>query len=869
MDQRVEQLEQTVQSLSGGQEGIAKRLEELFSQLNVRMDRLTSQSSQGKGIDSDTAIPESRIRPNSSRATSSYTPKMVKLDFPRFDEKEDATSWVCRAEQFFQFHRTPDEDRVEIASFHMIGDAQLWYQVLRRENPSITWDEFKEGFYSRYGANQLTDFFGELAKLQQQGTVQSYQVQFEKLLAKVGDLSQARQVSCFVSGLAPAIRTDVQANRPKSLSEAIALARLFEARNSATGKGFSATRTTHQAPRQSPTNSPQPATGNIKRLTWDELNERKRLGLCFKCNEKFGPGHRCKKLFSIQAVLEDNDDDADMEIEEHDPTEEIPAISLHAIAGFEGPETMRLTGTVEKLKGIILVDSGNTHNFVSESFAKRAGIEPTNAKKLKVQVASGEELISPGTQWLRTLGPIIWDFSKLLMTFFQNGKHVIFQGSQIPENQIVSAEHMELVKLLKRGFLLQITGSTQSCSQVPELHPEIQGTAKVAAVEQELVDRDAVIQELKEKIQRAQNRMKQVYDLKHQERAFAQQLPFLDDGGELIPQPEAILDSRTKRRKREVLIQWHNLSPTEATWEELTHIRIGSRSKKQFVPELFRKDDDEMLREDDDPIFNMSCMLQFLHHDLILLENQIPWLVLEKLFNMTKEPGSKSLTQLALKFFHNIFSFTPPPIVQPFHEQKHILDLLRNWLVLSSGKAEDGKLGWQPIPSATNLVDAGIKFRMGEAKSILDIKFTDGVLEIPSLLIQETTEVIIRNLISYEQCCPKCSTRITSYAILLDNLINTAKDMDILTDNGIIDNWLNPEDATQFFNKLYHDAYVKKYYYLDLCEKVNEYCHRRWPRWRAMFMRNYFGTPWAIASQIVAATFLILTVLQTLFTIIK
>ncbi|KAF2311720.1 hypothetical protein GH714_026362 [Hevea brasiliensis] len=525
MDQRVEQLEQTVQSLSGGQEGIAKRLEELFSQLNVRMDRLTSQSSQGKGIDSDTATPESRIRPNSSGATSSYTPKMVKLDFPRFDEKEDATSWVCRAEQFFQFHRTPDEDRVEIASFHMIGDANC-------------------------------------AKLQQQGTVQSYQVQFEKLLAKVGDLSQARQVSCFVSGLAPAIRTDVQANRPKSLSEAIALARLFEARNSATGKGFSATRTTHQAPRQSPTNSPQPATGNIKRLTWDELNERKRLGLCFKCNEKFGPGHRCKKLFSIQAVLEDSDDDADMEIEEHDPTEEIPAISLHAIAGFEGPETMRLTGTVEKLKGIILVDSGSTHNFVSESFAKRAGIEPTNAKKLKVQVASGEELISPGTQWLRTLGPIIWDFSKLLMAFFQNGKHVIFQGSQIPENQIVSAEHMEqLVKLLKRGFLLQITGSTQSCSQVPELHPEIQGL---------LEEFRGVL--AKPKGLPPQRCHDHKIPLKTPE-PISQQLPFLDDGGELIPQPEAILDSRTKRRKREVLIQWHNLSPAEATWEELSKIK--------------------------------------------------------------------------------------------------------------------------------------------------------------------------------------------------------------------------------------------------------------------------------------------------------
>ncbi|XP_012077775.1 uncharacterized protein LOC105638562 [Jatropha curcas] len=191
---------------------------------------------------------------------------MVKLDFLRFDEKEDATSWICQAEQFFQFHRTPDEDRVEIASFHMIGDAQLWYQLLKQENPSVTWAEFKEGFYLRYGLNQLIDFFGELSKLQQQGSVQSYQVQFKKLLAKVGQLSQIR----------------------------------------------------------------------------------------------------CKKLFAIQPVLEDSDDDTEMEIEEQDPTDEVPAISLHAIAGFEGPETIRLSGKVAKSKGTILVDSSSTHNFVSE-----------------------------------------------------------------------------------------------------------------------------------------------------------------------------------------------------------------------------------------------------------------------------------------------------------------------------------------------------------------------------------------------------------------------------------------------------------------------------------------------------------------------
>ncbi|XP_073265038.1 UPF0481 protein At3g47200-like [Populus alba] len=288
-----------------------------------------------------------------------------------------------------------------------------------------------------------------------------------------------------------------------------------------------------------------------------------------------------------------------------------------------------------------------------------------------------------------------------------------------------------------------------------------------------------------------------------------------------------------------------------------------------FLIELFRKYQDNHIRDVDDPIFNMSCMLQYLYHDLILVENQIPWLVLELLFKKTEEPGNTTnLAQLALQFFENIFSFNPPPILSSYQGKKHLLDLLRNWLVLSSGEEKDGGTGWEPIPSVTNLVDAGIKLKVGKSSSILDIKFQNGVLEIPPLLIQETTEVIIRNLISYEQSCPNCTDRITSYAVLLDNLINTTKDMDTFTSSGIIDNWLNPDEATQFFNKLYQDAYLKNYYYLKLCREVNRYCQRRFPRWRALLMSNYFGTPWAIVSLFAAATLLILTIVQTIFTII-
>ncbi|KAK3184816.1 hypothetical protein Dsin_032102 [Dipteronia sinensis] len=83
-----------------------------------------------------------------------------------------------------------------------------------------------------YGPTQFQDFFGELIKLQPVGIIRDYQTQFEKLLSKVGHLPQDRQVSCFINGLCDNIKADVLAGRPTSLSSAIGLARLYEARNS-------------------------------------------------------------------------------------------------------------------------------------------------------------------------------------------------------------------------------------------------------------------------------------------------------------------------------------------------------------------------------------------------------------------------------------------------------------------------------------------------------------------------------------------------------------------------------------------------------------------------------------------------------------
>ncbi|KAG4151638.1 hypothetical protein ERO13_D04G078300v2 [Gossypium hirsutum] len=293
-----------------------------------------------------------------------------------------------------------------------------------------------------------------------------------------------------------------------------------------------------------------------------------------------------------------------------------------------------------------------------------------------------------------------------------------------------------------------------------------------------------------------------------------------------------------------------------------------------FIVELFRKDANLVSKDDDDPVFTMSCMLQYLFHDLILLENQIPWLVLERIFSLTASPNeAKSLVGLTLQFFSNIFSsdeHSIEPHLFANQEIKHILDLLRKSLILPySGEDSQHCLGWQPFPSATSIKEAGIEFRRVSSSSILDIRFRNGILEMPSLLIQETTETIFRNLISFEQCYPNCSPGVASYVILLSNLINTSKDLDILCGTGIIDNWLIPEDSTKFFKALYHDSYVKEFHYLRLCENVNGYCHQWRSRWNAFYKHNYLGKPWAIVSGFAVATFLILTFIQTYYIVFK
>ncbi|KAK0600184.1 hypothetical protein LWI29_012574 [Acer saccharum] len=387
-------LKQTMESLSTGQQELLNRIVDMFEKLSTRMDNLANNTVREHGdssrAPSQTVGGRHHINTgNGAGSSSSYVPRLVKLDFPRFNGGEDPTSWLCRAKQFFQFQATLEADRVSLASFHLEGDAQLWYQLQKQEYPFLVWSDFKEGLLSRFGPNQFCDFFGELTKLQQSGTIQDYQTRFEKLLAKVGQLPQARQVSCFVSGLRDSIRADVQAGRPTTLTAAIGLAHVYEAHNLSQRRINPPVPKNNHQPDKNTTHY-QPVIP-VRKMTPTELYDRRNKRLCYNCDEKFKPGHRCKKLFVIEACLDEDDGDLIMEedCEDENQLVETLEISLHAINRVRSSETMRIQGSLRQVAVYALIDSGSTHNFVSAKLAKKVCLKPQLGGNLRVTVASG------------------------------------------------------------------------------------------------------------------------------------------------------------------------------------------------------------------------------------------------------------------------------------------------------------------------------------------------------------------------------------------------------------------------------------------------------------------------------------------------
>ncbi|XP_062150279.1 UPF0481 protein At3g47200-like [Alnus glutinosa] len=289
-----------------------------------------------------------------------------------------------------------------------------------------------------------------------------------------------------------------------------------------------------------------------------------------------------------------------------------------------------------------------------------------------------------------------------------------------------------------------------------------------------------------------------------------------------------------------------------------------------FIIELFFKNACKSLRRRSDPIFSTPGMFVDIMYNLILLENQIPYFVLQRLFQIIPIPRqcSLSLNELAFRFFKNMMQGDRQALWEKFDlEGNHLLDMIRHCFHPTYPRQQPKYEMQQGLDCATGLQKAGIRLKKANTKNLLDVKFVNGVLEIPPLRIHKNTETLFKNLIGYEQRHCENTQHITSYAFLMGNLICSKKDVKLLgRQNILISDRDEEKEVSQLFMKLCRDEKVKDFYYAGLFERVSEYRRIGWH----VSWQKLKGNPSAkLMLFIVAILLLALTFIGSLFSVIS
>ncbi|XP_031737062.1 UPF0481 protein At3g47200 [Cucumis sativus] len=284
--------------------------------------------------------------------------------------------------------------------------------------------------------------------------------------------------------------------------------------------------------------------------------------------------------------------------------------------------------------------------------------------------------------------------------------------------------------------------------------------------------------------------------------------------------------------------------------------------------------------------------------DLIKLENQVPFFLLQNLFDLMPKDkvdissiigGYKDspislidLTYMVLKEFGFVREYK---INNLYHKNpKHLLDFLsfyflpvppNNW----NRKFDHVKISKQwrlSPPTTTELCEAGVTIKVAKRKNnlcFMNISFKNGVLEIPPIVIEGTFEVLIRNVLAFE-IFPAGNQKkyAIQYVTFLDDLISTEKDLCLLVKAGVIinDTGGSDKEVSELFNSLTKLVTTPlPSYFDDTSKALRVHCDGSWNKAKASLKHSYFNTPWAIISFFAATFLIILTILQTIFSAIS
>ncbi|KAK4592734.1 hypothetical protein RGQ29_017037 [Quercus rubra] len=245
---------------------------------------------------------------------------------------------------------------------------------------------------------------------------------------------------------------------------------------------------------------------------------------------------------------------------------------------------------------------------------------------------------------------------------------------------------------------------------------------------------------------------------------------------------------------------------------------------------------------------------------------------------MSRRNGDDSFFTLASEYFTLYIKKIPAEN----NKVKHFTDLIRySRCPRSELKFKDRKCD---LYSATKLHAAGVVFKVNDKEGSPDIKFEKSqplnicpcftclwllnwlpclkcfwclermqpLLKLPSITIDDGTEGLLRNIMALEQCHYPFEAYTCNYMLLLDYLIDTSEDVDLLVKEKSIANALGSNEAVaSMVNKLSLEIVEINSCYADLARDLNAHYNQCCNHNMASLRSIYFADVWRGTATIV------------------
>ncbi|XP_019259126.1 PREDICTED: uncharacterized protein LOC109237290 [Nicotiana attenuata] len=422
-------LQEQYEDLAAQQLDLRASMDQMHQELKEDMDRRQMELVQ---------LVRVFLGPNPQYAANNRNHNLV---FPRFNG-ENLKNWLYRIEQYFDIDNTPLNERVRLVAMNLDDEAFAWHQAFLkcRGVPGLPeWEEYLAVLVETFG-DEFADPMLELKQLKQTG------------------------------GLKEELVHPIMMHEPKTLSKTYRLASLAEATLAANARSMKLSPGTYQHINRKPsyelqaTKTPNSQLSTIPKTALLPNNtsssKTRRVISPAECKQE---GLRDYVTFAmIRCEMEEDH----VKPEEASPTEEWnvpdgdpPLISLCALSGLKGAQTIHVIGYSNEKPIQILLDGGSTHNLIDAETADRLGchISPTklgyvslgnNTMEATSGVVRGFQWMLQGTTytsdlivfpvgkydlvlgalWMKTLGPITMDYTELTMSFDYQGKHHVLRG---------------------------------------------------------------------------------------------------------------------------------------------------------------------------------------------------------------------------------------------------------------------------------------------------------------------------------------------------------------------------------------------------------------------------------------------------------